>query len=291
MDRLRFLQSLALIPLAGAAMNLRHLHKVTEPFEATDKMPALFLGHGSPMNAIQDTEFSRGWRTIGQSIPRPNAIICISAHWETKGTYVTAMEKPKTIHDFGGFPQELFDVQYPAPGSPAIAQQTKETITSTEVGLDQQWGLDHGTWSVVKHLYPKADVPVIQLSLDYTRGPQYHFELAKELASLRKKGVLIIGSGNIVHNLGIIDWQNQDRGFDWAIEANTTMKSLITKGDYAPLINYTTMGKAFQLSIPTPEHYLPMLYTLGLKDDKDALTIFNDKTIMGSIAMTSLMIG
>ncbi|MBK9106017.1 MAG: 4,5-DOPA dioxygenase extradiol [Saprospiraceae bacterium] len=291
MDRLRFLQSLALIPLAGAAMNLRHLHKVTEPFEATDKMPVLFLGHGSPMNAIQDTEFSRGWRTIGQSLPRPNAIICISAHWETKGTYVTAMEKPKTIHDFGGFPQELFDVQYPAPGSPAIAQQTKETITSTEVGLDQQWGLDHGTWSVVKHLYPKADVPVIQLSLDYTKGPQYHFELAKELASLRKKGVLIIGSGNIVHNLGIIDWQNQDRGFDWAIEANTTMKSLITKGDYAPLINYTTMGKAFQLSIPTPEHYLPMLYTLGLKDDKDALTIFNDKTIMGSIAMTSLMIG
>lgn len=291
MDRLRFLQSLALIPLAGAAMNLRHLHKVTEPFEATDKMPVLFLGHGSPMNAIQDTEFSRGWRTIGQSLPRPNAIICISAHWETKGTYVTAMEKPKTIHDFGGFPQELFDVQYPAPGSPAIAQQTKETITSTEVGLDQQWGLDHGTWSVVKHLYPKADVPVIQLSLDYTKGPQYHFELAKELASLRKKGILIIGSGNIVHNLGIIDWQNQDRGFDWAIEANTTMKSLITKGDYAPLINYTTMGKAFQLSIPTPEHYLPMLYTLGLKDDKDALTIFNDKTIMGSIAMTSLMIG
>ncbi len=291
MDRIKFLQSLALIPLAGAAMNLRHLHKVTEPFEATDKMPVLFLGHGSPMNAIQDTEFSRGWRTIGQSIPRPNAIICISAHWETKGTYVTAMEKPKTIHDFGGFPQELFDVQYPAPGSPAIAQQTKEAITSTEVGLDQQWGLDHGTWSVVKHLYPKADIPVIQLSLDYTKGPQYHFELAKELASLRKKGVLIIGSGNIVHNLGIIDWQNQDRGFDWAVEANTTMKSLITNGDYAPLINYTTMGKAFQLSIPTPEHYLPMLYTLGLKDDKDTVTIFNDKTIMGSIAMTSLMMG
>ena len=291
MDRLRFLQSLALIPLAGAAMNLRHLHKVTEPFEATDKMPVLFLGHGSPMNVIQDTEFSRGWRTIGQSLPRPSAIICISAHWETKGTYVTAMEKPKTIHDFGGFPQELFDVQYPAPGSPAIAQQTKEAITSTEVGLDQQWGLDHGTWSVVKHLYPKADVPVIQLSLDYTKGPQYHFELAKELASLRKKGVLIIGSGNIVHNLGIIDWQNQDQGFDWAIEANTTMKNLITNGDFAPLINYTTMGKAFQLSIPTPEHYLPMLYTLGLKDEKDTVTIFNDKTIMGSIAMTSLMMG
>lgn len=291
MDRLKFLQSLALIPLAGAAMNLRHLHKVTEPFASTDKMPVLFLGHGSPMNAIQDTEFSRGWRTIGQSLPKPNAIICVSAHWETKGTYVTAMEKPKTIHDFGGFPQELFDVQYPAPGSPAFAQQTKEAITSTEVGLDQQWGLDHGTWSVVKHLYPKADVPVIQLSLDFTKGPQYHYELAKELASLRKKGVLIIGSGNIVHNLGIIDWQNQDQGYDWAVEANNTMKSLITKGDYAPLINYTSMGKAFQLSIPTPEHFLPMLYTLGLKDDTDTVTFFNDKTIMGSIAMTSLMMG
>ena len=291
MDRIKFLQSLALIPLAGAAMNLRHLHKVTEPFEATDKMPVLFLGHGSPMNAIQDTEFSRGWRTIGQSIPRPNAIICISAHWETKGTYVTAMEKPKTIHDFGGFPQELFDVQYPAPGSPAIAQQTKEAITSTEVGLDQQWGLDHGTWSVVKHLYPKADIPVIQLSLDYTKGPQYHFELAKELASLRKKGVLIIGSGNIVHNLGIIDWQNQDQGFDWAIEANAMMKNMITNGDFTPLINYTSLGKAVQLSVPTPEHYLPLLYTLGLKEEKDSISLFNDKTIMGSISMTSVRIG
>lgn len=291
MDRIKFIQSLALIPLAGAAMNLRHLHKATEPFEATDKMPVLFLGHGSPMNAIEDTEFSRGWKNAGQSLPKPNAIICISAHWETKGTYVTAMEKPKTIHDFGGFPQELFDVQYPAPGSPSLAKETRETITKTEVGLDQQWGLDHGTWSVVKHLYPKADVPVIQLSLDYTKGPQYHYELAKELAALRKKGVLIIGSGNIVHNLGIIDWQNQDQGFDWAIEANTTIKNLIMKGDYAPLINYASMGKAFQLSIPTPEHYLPMLYTLGLKDEKDSISFFNDKTIMGSISMTSLVFG
>jgi len=158
MDRLKFLQSLALLPLAGAAMNLKHLHKATEPFEVTDKMPVLFLGHGSPMNAIQETEFSQGWRNLGKSLPRPNAIICISAHWETKGTYVTAMEKPKTIHDFGGFPQELFDVQYPAPGSPAIAMETKNTITKTEVGLDQQWGLDHGCWSVVKHLYPDGSV-------------------------------------------------------------------------------------------------------------------------------------
>jgi len=291
MDRLKFLQSLALLPIVGAAMNLKHLHKVTEPFEVTDKMPVLFLGHGSPMNAIQETEFSQGWRNIGKSLPRPNAIICISAHWETKGTYVTAMEKPKTIHDFGGFPQELFDVQYPAPGSPAIAMETKNTITKTEVGLDQQWGLDHGCWSVVKHLYPDADVPVIQLSLDYTKGPQYHYELAKELSSLRKKGILIIGSGNMVHNLGVLDWQNQDTGFDWAIEANTMMKNMITNGDFTPLINYTSLGKAVQLSVPTPEHYLPLLYTLGLKEDKDSVSLFNDKTIMGSISMTSVRIG
>jgi len=291
MERIKFIQSLALLPLVGAAMNLKHLHKLSEPYATTDKMPVLFLGHGSPMNAIQETEFTKGWRNIGQSLPRPNAIICISAHWETKGTFVTAMEKPKTIHDFGGFPQELFDVQYPAPGSPQTALETKNSITKTDVGLDQQWGLDHGTWSVVKHLYPKADIPVIQLSLDYTKGPQYHFELAKELAVLRKKGILIIGSGNMVHNLGIIDWQHQDSGFDWAIEANTSMKNYIGNGDFAPLINYSAQGKAFQLSIPTPEHYLPLLYTLGLKDEKDELSFFNDKTVMGSISMTSVMIG
>ena len=291
MDRLKFLQSIALLPLLGAAMNLNHLHKLTGSYSATEKMPVLFLGHGSPMNAIEENEFSKGWRTVGQTLPRPNAIICISAHWETKGTYVTAMEKPKTIHDFGGFPQELFDVQYPAPGSPELAIETKNNITSVEVGLDQQWGLDHGCWSVVKQLYPKADIPVIQLSLDYTKGPQYHFALAKELAALRKKGILIIGSGNMVHNLGIIDWQHQDTGYDWAIEANTTMKKLITNGDYAPLINYTAQGKPFQLSIPTPEHYLPLLYTLGLKEENENLSFFNDKTVMGSISMTSVMIG
>jgi 4,5-DOPA dioxygenase extradiol len=291
MDRKKFLQSLALIPIAGAAMNLKHLHNLTEPLESTEKMPVLFLGHGSPMNAIQENEFARGWRTVGQSLPKPDAILCVSAHWETKGTFVTAMEKPKTIHDFGGFPQELFDVQYPAPGSPALAQQTRDTITKTEVGLDQQWGLDHGCWSVVKHLYPQADVPVIQLSLDYTKAPQYHFELAKELAALRKKGVLIVGSGNMVHNLGVIDWRNPEGGFDWAIEANTTMKELIAKGDYSQLIHYSSLGKAVQLSVPTPEHYLPLLYTLGLKEENDNLSFFNDKTVMGSISMTSIKVG
>ena len=291
MDRIKFIQSLALLPLVGAAMNLKHLHKLSDSFTTTDLMPVLFLGHGSPMNAIQETEFTKGWRNVGASLPRPNAIICISAHCETKGTFVTAMEKPKTIHDFGGFPQELFDVQYPAPGSPQTALETKNAITKTDVGMDQQWGLDHGTWSVVKHLYPKADIPVIQLSLDYTKGPQYHYELAKELAVLRKKGILIIGSGNMVHNLGIIDWHHQETGFDWAIEANTAMKNYISNGDFAPLINYSAQGKAFQLSIPTPEHYLPLLYTLGLKGENEDFSFFNDKTVMGSISMTSVMIG
>ena len=290
MDRIKFLQSLALLPLAGAAMNLKHLHRITDPLEPTAKMPVLFLGHGSPMNAIEETEFSKGWRTVGQSISRPKAIICVSAHWETKGTFVTAMEKPKTIHDFGGFPQELFDVQYPAPGSPALAAETKNSITTTDVGLDQQWGLDHGCWSVVKHLYPKADIPVIQLSLDYTKGPEYHYALARELSSLRHKGILIVGSGNMVHNLGIIDWQHQDTGYDWAIEANTMMKNMISKGDFNSLVNYKSLGKSVQLSVPTPEHYLPLLYTLGLKDETDEISFFNDKTIMGSISMTSVMI-
>jgi 4,5-DOPA dioxygenase extradiol len=291
MERKKFLQSLALLPVAGAAMNLKHLQKITEPFEATEKMPVLFMGHGSPMNAIQENEFSKGWRMVGKSLPKPNAIRCVSAHWETKGTFVTAREKPRTIHDFGGFPKALFEVQYPAPGSPSLARETKATITSTDVGLDTQWGLDHGCWSVVKHLYPNADIPVIQLSLDYSKAPQYHFDLAKELAALRKKGVLIVGSGNMVHNLGVIDWRNPDAGFDWAVEANSMMKDLITKEDFSPLIRYSSLGKAVQLSVPTPEHYLPLLYVLGLKEEKENLSFFNDKTIMGSISMTSVRVG
>jgi 4,5-DOPA dioxygenase extradiol len=291
MNRKKFLQSLAILPVAGIALKLHHLHRAAETLDPTEKMPVLFLGHGSPMNAIEDNEFVRGWKAMGQSLPRPNAILCISAHWETRGTYVTAMQKPKTIHDFGGFPQALFDVEYPAPGSPELAAQTKQIITSTEVGLDQSWGLDHGCWSVVKRLYPAADIPVIQLSLDYQQGPQYHFQLAKELNDLRKKGILIVGSGNMVHNLGILDWDNPNSGFDWAIEANTTMKKFIKEGNYTSLINYQAQGKAFQLSIPTPEHYLPLLYVLGMKEEKDEISFFNDRTVMGSISMTSVRIG
>ena len=256
-------------------------------------MPVLFLGHGSPMNAIEENEFVTGFRNIGKEISKPNAILCISAHWETKGTFVTAMEKPPTIHDFGGFPQALFDVQYPAPGSPALAKETKALVKRTEVGLDEKWGLDHGAWSVIKHLYPNADVPVIQMSLDYSQSPQYHYELAKELSTLRKKGVLIIGSGNMVHNLRMMSWEklNADEyGFDWALEAREKMKTYILNGDHKALINYKSQGKSFELAIPSPEHYLPLLYTLALKEENEKLSLFNDKAVAGSITMTSVKI-
>ena len=293
MNRKKFLQSLALLPLTGAAMKLNELNKITAPFNSTAQMPVLFLGHGSPMNAIEENEFVTGFRNIGKEITKPNAIICISAHWETKGTFVTAMEKPPTIHDFGGFPQALFDVQYPAPGDPELAKETKSLITKTTVGLDDKWGLDHGAWSVIKHLYPNADVPVIQLSLDYSQPPQYHYDLAKQLASLRKKGVLIIGSGNLVHNLRMVAWDKLNAGeygYDWALEAKAKMNQFILSNDHQQLINYKSQGKAFDLAIPTPEHYLPLLYTLALKETDEKVSLFNDKALAGSLSMTSLKI-
>ncbi|MCO6461899.1 MAG: 4,5-DOPA dioxygenase extradiol [Saprospiraceae bacterium] len=293
MNRKTFIKSLALLPLTAAAMKLNELNKITEIFDSTVKMPVLFLGHGSPMNAIEENEFVTGFRNIAKDIPKPNAILCISAHWETKGTFVTAMKNPTTIHDFGGFPKELFEVQYPAPGSPDLAKETKFLITKTEVGLDDKWGLDHGAWSVIKHLYPNADIPVIQLSLDYSQTPQYHYELAQQINSLRKKGVLIIGSGNIVHNLRMVEWKrlNETFGFDWAIEANEKMKKYILNGDHKQLINFRSQGKAFDLAIPTPEHYLPLLYSLALQDKNEEVKLFNDKAVAGSLTMTSLKIG
>lgn len=275
-------------------MKFNDLNIKADSLKITDKFPVLFIGHGSPMNAIEENEFVRGWRSIGKTIPKPNAILCISAHWETKGTFVTAMEIPKTIHDFGGFPEKLFEVQYPSPGSPGLANETKDIIKKTEVGLDQRWGLDHGCWSVVKHLYPNADIPVIQLSLDYLQAPQYHYDLSKELSSLRKKGVLIIGSGNMVHNLGMVSWEKLEEpgyGFDWAIEANEKMKKFILSNDHKSLINYNLQNRAFNLAIPTPEHYLPLLYSLALKDENERIEIFNDKAVAGSLTMTSIKIG
>lgn len=254
-------------------------------------MPVLFVGHGSPMNAIELNEFSGTWQDMGKSLPRPTAVLCVSAHWETSGTFVTAMEKPSTIHDFGGFPQALFDVEYPAPGNPGLALEIKNGLSETGVELDQNWGLDHGCWSVLKHLYPDADVPVLQLSLDYRQSPRFHFELAAELGALRDKGVLIIGSGNMVHNLRVIDWHKPGNGFDWAEEANAKLKKLILAGDYNQLVNYNNLGREIELSVPSPEHYLPLLYTLALKEKNEEISIFNDKLVMGSISMTSVKIG
>lgn len=257
-------------------------------------MPLLFIGHGSPMNGIEDNEFSERWMRMGKELPVPQAVLVVSAHWFRKGTLVTAMDFPRTIHDFGGFPQALFDVQYPAPGSAALAKETASLIHTTQVEMDHDWGLDHGTWTIVRHMYPKANIPVLQLSIDYTKDPQYHYELAKELYGLRKKGVLIIGSGNMVHNLRMVAWGKINEpgyGYDWAIEMNQTFKQLITAGDDQSLIRYDQLGTAGRLAIPTPEHYLPLLYTLGLKGKKDEVSFFNDKAVAGSLTMTSVKWG
>jgi 4,5-DOPA dioxygenase extradiol len=256
-------------------------------------MPVLFIGHGSPMNGIEDNEFSRRWTKMAKEIPTPAAVLVVSAHWFSKGTKITAMDFPKTIHDFGGFPQALFDVQYNAPGNPELAKETASLIHSADVELDHDWGLDHGTWTVVRHMYPDAQIPVLQLSIDYTKGPQYHYDLAKEIYALRKKGVLIIGSGNMVHNLRMVAWDKMnepDYGYDWALQMNDTFKQLISDGDYKPLIHYESLGAEARLAIPTPEHYLPLLYSLGLKGSKDKVSFFNDKAVAGSLTMTSVLI-
>ncbi len=257
-------------------------------------MPVLFVGHGSPMNGIEDNEFSSRWTEMAKEIPAPKAVLVVSAHWFTNGTKITAMDFPQTIHDFGGFPDALFQVQYPAPGNPALAKETASMIHSTQVELNHDWGLDHGTWTIIRHMYPDAHIPVLQLSIDYTKGPAFHYELAKEISQLRSKGVLIIGSGNMVHNLGMVAWEKLNGpayGYDWALQMNETFKDLILQKEHKPLINYNQLGKEALLAIPTPEHYLPLLYTLGLQGKNDTVSFFNDKPVAGSITMTSVKIG
>lgn len=255
-------------------------------------MPVFFIGHGSPMNGIEDNEFSQNWREIGRTLPVPKAVIVVSAHWFTRRTAVTAMDFPQTIHDFGGFPKALFDTQYPVPGDPELAIETSRLITSAAVTLDHDWGLDHGAWTILRHMFPAADIPVLQLSIDYTKSPQAHYELAAELYQLRRKGVLIMGSGNMVHNLSMLDFgMTGGDGYDWAVEINEQFKQLIMNNEHRPLMNYQQLGKAAMLAIPTPEHYLPLLYTLGLKNDKEEVSLFNDKAVGGSITMTSVRIG
>lgn len=294
MERKSFLKLVVATPLLFGMTKLDHLYSLSQVFRKTEKMPILFLGHGSPMNAIEENQFVEGFRKVGTTIPKPNAILCISAHWLTKGTKVTAMDLPPTIHDFGGFPKALFDVQYPAPGSPELAKETQQILNPIAVELDDSWGLDHGAWSVIKHLYPNADIPVIQMSIDYNQPMSYHFELANKLQSLREKGILIIGSGNIIHNLRMVDFANMDKdnyGYDWAIEVREKINSYLLDGNYNPLIQYEKQSKAFQLAIPTPDHYIPLLYILGLQQKNEQLSLFNDKLVAGSLSMTSLKIG
>lgn len=255
--------------------------------KATDKMPVLFIGHGNPMNAIEDNKFSRGWKKIGKEMVKPQAIVCMSAHWTTEGSYVTAMKNPKTIYDFYGFPDELYQVKYTAKGDPALAKKVCEIDKS--IGLDEDdWGLDHGAWSVLKQIYPDADIPVIQLSVDYSRDPEQQYELVKELQSLRKKGVLFLGSGNIVHNLEMMKFDG--KVFDWAVEFDEQSKKLIEKGDHKALIHYEKLGAAARMAIPTDEHYRPMLATLALQQPDEEPHFFNDGIDLGSVSMRSFIL-
>lgn len=275
-------------------MELKDLNEWQSKLPYKDTLqPVLFVGHGSPMNAIETNAFTKQWKQLGETLEEPIAILCISAHWLTNGTFVTAMEMPRTIHDFGGFPQELFQVDYPAPGMPNLAEEIQYHMTSTHVGLDDEWGLDHGTWSVVKHIYPNANIPVVQLSIDYFKPPEYHYNLAKQLMDLRKKGVLIIGSGNMVHNLRMIAWDkmNDAYGFDWALEINAVFKNKILDGNHQDLIRYQQLHKEIAKAIPTPDHYYPMLYALALQSSKDEIQFFNDKPVAGSLTMTSFKLG
>lgn len=255
-------------------------------------MPAIFFGHGNPMNALAENEWTEGWKRIGREIPKPKAILCISAHWYIPETAVTAMEKPRTIHDFGGFPRELFEVQYPAPGNPELAGRVQELIAPIEVRTDFHWGLDHGTWSVLCHVFPKADVPVVQLSIDETQPAAFHYELAKKLQPLRDEGVFVCGSGNVVHNLHAYSWgRHTPEPLDWAFRFETAARELILTGDHSPLINYESLGKDALLSAPTPEHYLPLLYILALEREKEKVSFPVEGFDGGSISMLTVRIG
>lgn len=250
------------------------------------KMPLLFVGHGNPMNAIEENEFSRTWAQLGRTLPRPRGIVCVSAHWETDGTCVTAAQRPETLHDFSGFPAELNHMEYPAPGSPALARRVMDSTRYARIRHDRSWGLDHGAWSVLCRMYTRADIPVVQLSLDAGAPPDFHYELGRELASLRQDGVLLVGSGNMVHNLGTMAWQ--DEGFDWAVESDAAMARLIGEGNHQALVDYGDLPHARQ-AIPTEEHYLPLLYVMGAAGKDSSATFFNERVTLGSISMRGVL--
>jgi 4,5-DOPA dioxygenase extradiol len=255
-------------------------------------MPALFLGHGNPMNAISQNAYTEGWSAIGKTIPRPKAILAVSAHWYLPATAVTINVDPETIHDFGGFPRELYDVQYNAPGSPELARRVKDLLTPVKVSLDKSWGLDHGTWSVLRHLYPGADIPVVQLSINEIKPPQFHYELGGKLSPLRDEEILIIGSGNLVHNLHAYAWgRGGVQPFDWALRFEEQVREFLLQGDDAPLVQYEKLGRDAILSIPTPDHYLPMLYVLGARRAGEQVTFPVEGIDGGSVSMLAFQIG
>jgi 4,5-DOPA dioxygenase extradiol len=257
-----------------------------------EPMPAIFFGHGNPMNALQSNPWTEAWSAIGNDIPKPKAIICISAHWYLPATLVTAMDHPRTIHDFGGFPRELYEVKYPAPGDALLASRVRDLLAPISVGLDSGWGLDHGTWSVLCHVFPRADVPIVQLSIDETQPAEFHYESAKRLTSLRDEGVLIVGSGNLVHNLHTYAWGRHNvEPFDWAIRFEERARGLLLEGNHDPLINYESIGKDAMLSAPTPDHYLPMLYVLAVRREDDEVTFPVEGFDGGSISMLTIRIG
>ena len=269
-------------------MNLQDIHRIAADANPTPLMPLMFVGHGNPMNAISDNSFTKTWKEIGTQLPRPKAILSISAHWLTRNsTKVTAMEKPETVHDFGGFPQQLYDQTYPAPGSPEFARQTQQLVPKPEIALDYDWGLDHGTWSVLLPMFPLSDIPVYQLSIDYSKPPQFHYDLGKQLKALREKGVLIIGSGNIVHNLYAM--RPGETPFDWALEFDQKIASWIEEGNHQAIIDFQNLGTLASNAHPTHDHYLPLLYIIGIREQTEKPEFFNNVIDMSSVSMRSVL--
>ena len=281
-----------LLPAGALAMSLHKFYKTADGLPAYEKMPVLFIGHGSPTNAIEDNNFTRSMRSYGEKLPPPKAVLVVSAHWLTRGeTKVSVNPDPDTIHDYYGFPDEMYKLKYDAPGHPDMAREVVKNVQSVQVHEDHEMGLDHGAWTVLKYLFPKADIPVFQLSIDFNKPPQWHFNLAAELKKLREKGVMILGSGNIVHNLRVLDWKNPTASFDWATEFDDFVKNKIDTRDFQALIDYNKMGKVARLAVPTNDHYLPMLYSLGLADEKEEIRHTYEQMQHGSISMRCFEVG
>ncbi len=270
--------------------DLNSLLNAASKLKSTDRMPALFLGHGNPMNVITDNEFKVKWQEVGRNLPRPAAIAVVSAHWLTDGTAVTINPQPKTIHDFYGFPEELYKQIYPAPGAADYANLTIENVKSVSIAAASDWGLDHGAWTVLVHLFPKADIPVYQISIDYHKHPEYHYNLAKELSFLREKGVMVIASGNLVHNLRMVNWSENPEPYPWALEFDEFVKNSLMNNDSTALVEYKSRGRLADMAHPTNDHYLPLIYAQGVRSEKDELAFFTDVIDMGSVSMRSFIL-